>query len=130
MRSSFLLIAALATPLMGAPNVRVISAEPTVLFPRGTPLQQIAYVTLLNEESQPVQCEISAKTPGDAGPAVSVKAMTGSSRHRVLVPDIASPVEVQFTIRVSGQVVAQKKYPWQPQRKWKLYIVKSSHEDL
>jgi hypothetical protein len=131
MKTTLLLLISFTAPLMAAPKIRVLSAEPTVLFPRGTPLRQIAYLTILNEENQPVACEVSAQVSGgETGPAVTMKADIGSSRYRVLVPDISSDSEIEFVVRVSGQVVAQKKQTWHPQRKWKLYIVKSSHEDL
>ncbi|HEY3838245.1 MAG TPA: hypothetical protein VGL72_16810, partial [Bryobacteraceae bacterium] len=129
--NKLLVVFLLALPGLAAPKIRLLSAEPTVLFPRATPLRQIAYVTILNEEEGNVTCELSAQVMGGAsGPAVSVKAGLGSSRHRVLVPDIEAPAEVQFTVRAAGEVVAKKKEAWQPQRKWKVYIIKSSHEDL
>ena len=111
--------------------VRITSVEPTVLFPRATPLRQIAIVTLLNDGSETVSCDLTAAFTGDdSGPALAAKAAPGATRVRVLVPDINAPKEVEFTVRAGGQVVTQHKETWQPQRKWKVIVVKSSHEDL
>jgi alpha-mannosidase len=121
-----------AAPVLGEPAVRIVSAEPSALFPRQTPLRQIAYVTILNEQDRDISCELTARVAGgDTGPATTVKATPGTSRQRVLVPDIQAAADVEFTLREAGHVdTAHFTAHWQPQRKWKIYIVKSSHEDL
>jgi hypothetical protein len=116
-----------------APGLRVLSAEATALFPRATPLRQIAVVTVLNDGPQAVSCELAAQVASaGGGPVATVRATAGASRHRVLVPDIESPGEVEFTVRAPGnpEVLARLRTKWQPQRKWKIFVVKSSHEDL
>lgn len=123
----------LACPMAAAPAIRILSAEPTPLFPRGTPLRQIAYVTILNQESHDVACQLTARVVGGAsGPVSSVKTPYGTSRQRVLVPDIEAPGEIEFSVRQTenGDTLARLTTSWQPQRKWKIYMVKSSHEDL
>jgi hypothetical protein len=47
------------------------------------------------------------------------------------VPDTAVPTTIDVKlVASSGQILAETKQPWKPQRKWKVYIVESSHEDL
>ncbi len=123
---SIFFIALLFSPAAAA--IRIVSIEPTVLFPRATPLRQIALVTLFSDEARPVSCELSA----GGGPAAKVAVPPGVSRHQALVADIDSPQQVEFHLRAAGgaEVLASRAETWQPQRKWKIHIVKSSHEDL
>lgn len=104
----------------------MVSVEPTVLFPRATPLRQVAYLTLVNDQAAPVGCELSA---GEA-PVAKVLAVAGASKHRVLVDDITAPAEIAFKVQCSGQPALQMTKAWQPARKWKVFIMESSHEDL
>ncbi len=113
-----------AWPLAAAVNL--VSVEPTVLFPRATPLRQVAIFTLVNDQTTPVTCELSA---GEA-PVAKVTAAAGASKHRVLVDDIAAPTELVFKAQCTGQPALQMKKAWQPARKWKVFILESSHEDL
>jgi alpha-mannosidase len=106
--------------------------EPTVLIVRGQPLTQIAMADFWNPSDQPLQCRVVAKAAqGQAETSVFTLA-PGATRHRVLVPDIAEPGKVGFgAIAEDGKtVIASTVKDWTPARKWKVYIVKSSHEDL
>jgi alpha-mannosidase len=112
-------------------GIRILSVEPTVLFPQGAPLRQIAIVSLLNDGDDTISCDLSAAVrAGEVGPKLGVQAVPGVSRHRVLVPDISAAAEVEFAVTAKGQTLAQRNESWQPQRKWKVFVVKSSHEDL
>ena len=112
-------------------GIHLSSVEPTVLFPRGTPLRQIALVTLNNESGKVAEVAITALNAGELGPVARIKAGPGTSTHPVLVPDVTSPGNVVFEARgQDGGMVARKECHWQPQRKWKIFVVKSSHEDL
>src|SRR4029077_8093063 len=64
--------------------------------------------------------------------AQTVSVAPGTSRLRVFVPDLAAPatLEVALSDVASGNQLAQWKGVWQPQRKWKVFVVKSSHEDI
>ncbi len=117
-------IAFCAWPLLAAVNVA--NVEPTVLFPRATPLRQVAMVALVNDHAAPATCDLSA----GQSPPVKVTAAAGVSRHRVLVDDIAAPTEIAFTARCAGQPPIEVKKAWRPARKWKVFIMESSHEDL
>jgi len=123
-----LLLAAQA--LCGA--VRIVSVEPTALFPRATPLRQVAIVTVLNDGAEPIAGKLNSQFgAGNAGPVLDVKLAPGATKVRMLVPDIAAPAELEAVIKdAAGASLAQWKGAWQPQRKWKVYVVKSSHEDL
>ncbi|MDR2674042.1 MAG: glycosyl hydrolase-related protein, partial [Opitutaceae bacterium] len=54
----------------------------------------------------------------------------GISRHDLLVPDMEAPSEVAVELRAGGKTAGTLRRPWQPQRKWKVFVVKSSHEDI
>ncbi len=124
-----LLLLALAANTVSA-AVRIVSVEPTTLFPRATPLRQIAIVTLLNDGTEAVAGKLTAQFgTGNMGPALDVKLAPGATKHRLLVPDIAAAAEVEVVLAGASRL-AEWKGAWQPQRKWKIYVVKSSHEDL
>ncbi len=129
----FILLFLALPALCAARGLKIVSVEPTVLFPRATPLRQIAIVTILNDGQQNLEIGITAEVTGGAsGPVAKLKVPPGTSQHRVLVPDLSTPAEVRFTAHEvdSTKVAAETTLPWQPQRKWKVFIVKSSHEDL
>jgi len=55
----------------------------------------------------------------------------GQTNLKILVPDITTASELAITIKSKqGAILATSRQQWQPQRKWKVYIIKSSHEDL
>lgn len=121
----------LAPGLAAAAGFSVASLEPTVLFPRREPLRQIALLQLHNPDRQAVRCEVEVKTGGSAE-TTGIEAAPGTSTHRVLVPDIqsASPLELTLRRAGGGPVLAVHGQTWQPQRHWKVFLMKSSHEDL
>jgi len=132
MRRLLLLALWAMLPLL-AGDVTVTSVEPTVLFPRERPLRQVAMVNVVNNTSSAIKGELRAHVvDGEAGPVAEVDLPVGASRLRVLVPDIGAPADIEFRLRKtgSGEQLASSKVPWKPQRKWKVYLVKSAHEDL
>lgn len=128
MRAEFVAALLLAVPAIA--DVRILSVEPTALFPRATPLRQVAIVSIWNDGSAAVGVELSARVVGgESGPGTKLTLPEGASRQRVLVPDLTSPGEVEVALK-SNESTASWKGTWQPQRKWKVYVIKSSHEDL
>lgn len=112
-------------------QVRLVSVEPTVLFPRATPLRQVAMVTMLNEGKQAVEVMAETRIAGEQWrSAKAIAVPPGVSRQQVMVADTAAPGELAVTVNAPGQAAMQWKGAWQPQRKWKVYIMESSHEDL
>ena len=135
MMTAILIIAlALTRPLLAAPpEVTIIKLEPTVLFLRGTPLRQVAWLDLLNETPQKIACSIALRVSGAQPVAdIAVDLPPGLSRQRILAPDISALAEARLEVKrkQDGAVLATRTAAWQPQRKWKVFIVKSSHEDL
>jgi len=125
-----LLVCSLVIP--ASAEIRIISVEPTTLFPRATPLRQIAVVTVLNDAVSTASAKASTRLAG--GQWASSKPLElspGVSRHRVLVADIKEAAELHLTLDVAGQNSSLTWHgSWQPQRKWKVFIMESSHEDL
>ena len=133
MFSLFRLKALLAcAALAPAATIEILSVEPTVLFPRQEPLRQIAWVQALNRGTQPVACEVRVQLEGaDTGDREKFTLTPGVTRVRALVPDLSSPRSVTVSLVESGgNVLASREQSWQPQRQWKVYLMKSSHEDL
>ncbi len=116
-----------------AAELRVLHLEPTVLFPHGRPLRQIARLALFSESTQPLRCRVSVLLK-DAAPVEAgvLEVSPGYSVHEILVPDVQvrTPLELRVTHSAEGRLLASHRQDWMPQRKWKIFIVKSSHEDL
>lgn len=114
-----------------AADVRITALQPTVLFPDAEPLAQVAWLDVYVTGESPRECELVVKIDGRArGEAQKVTLPIGASRQKVLVPDLAAPAEVAVEVRSGGTVAARQVQRWQPQRKWKVFLVKSSHEDI
>ncbi len=114
-------------------DFRILDLQPTVLFPNRTPLEQVAKLQLFNGTGSNLHCRIFLRLGGKAldGP-MTVDAPKGVSTEEVLVPDISSPTPLEVTVAddANGNVLATWHGIWKPQRHWKVYIIKSSHEDL
>lgn len=121
----------LAAALAVASEVRIHGLQPTVLFPNAEPLAQIAWLDVENASGSPRSCTIVVTAGGTAaGQPQSLSLPPGRSKQDVLVPDLAAPAEVVVEVREGTTVLARTARPWVPQRKWKVHIVKSSHQDI
>lgn len=131
LRTAGMLMLAVAT-VCGA-DVRISGVEPTVLFPRQQPLRQIAVLNVWNGGSAVIDAEAVVRTDG-RGPeaAVGIQLHPGASRHRVFVPDLTAETTVTFELLTKGGTdrLHSHSQKWSPQRKWKVYVIRSSHEDL
>ena len=112
--------------------VSITEVRPTVLFPNKEPLQQIAWVDVANSGTSSVACKAVVKVDGKAqGEAQKLEVPAGASTQDVLIPDLAKPAQVTVELTDDGgKVLASHEQAWKPQRKWIVYLVKSSHEDL
>jgi hypothetical protein len=120
----------LAAPAAEA-GLRILSLEPTVLFPKREPLAQVARLTVVNDSGGVVTAEAVVTVAGGAvEKIVDLSFAPNQSTVEVLVPDLAAAATVKVELRRAGAVVATHEQPWQPQRKWKIHIVKASHEDI
>lgn len=110
-----------------------IGIEPTALFPNATPLRQLAILNVTNVSDQPLQCEAQIRL-GDTTIENSLKfdASPGASEQQIAIPDISAPKQLKIEIRDAGTHVLLADYQrkWLPQRHWKIFITKSSHEDI
>lgn len=124
----------LAAPAVGANtagDIAIRSLEPTVLFPKKEPLAQIARLAVDNRSGSMLSVEVSVTVAdGSPGAGQPITLVPNQSTYDVLIPDIAAPAEVRIEVRASGTVLATHTQLWQPQRKWKVHVVKSSHEDI
>ena len=108
---------------------RVIDVQPTALFPKAQPLRQMALMHVENNGSVPQQVTITIdlggqhlSQQGTLGP--------GCTEAQLLLPDIASQSTLKVEISAETGKQAEWSHTWQPQRKWTIFIIKSSHEDL
>ena len=134
------LLGLLCAPLLGAPlicaaqtGVQILKLEPTALFPNSRPLHQLALLDVVNSTGATLRCRIQVQLSGSAPESEPVSEIAaGYSTLRVPIPDISSPQPLHVDIQAAqgSQVLASVTQNWTPQRKWKVYIVKSSHEDM
>jgi hypothetical protein len=111
--------------------LRVLKLQPTPLFPRGEPLRQIANLQLLNNTARALRCQVTVRLEKEPPVVSTLEIPAGVSTQRVYVPDVGAPQLLKLTIRdeADGSTVEHQQ-TWQPQRHWKITVVKSSHEDL
>ena len=110
-------------------GIRIIGLEPTPLFPRAEPLRQVAKLSLGNSGAA-TECGVEVAVEGESPVTARLKVPPGGVVSQVLVPDIRVERELRLTLRCQGGEVVEHRQQWQPQRHWKVTIVKSSHEDL
>jgi hypothetical protein len=114
-----------------AEDLKILALEPTVLFPRRAPLAQVARLTVLNTTGAPVVCDaVVSVRDGASETTAALTLPVNQSTVDVLVPDISAPAAVRVELRGKDGVPVAHEQAWQPQRKWKVHIIKSSHEDI
>lgn len=111
--------------------LRILKLTPTPLFPRSEPLRQIAHLQLLNNTQRTMRCRVTVQLEKEAPVQSTADVPPGASTHRIAVPDISVSQSLKLTVRdeADGSVIEHQQ-AWQPQRHWKITIVKSSHEDI
>ena len=135
----FIAVGVLAAGVWGealaADAIKITKLEPTVFFPKvktGEPLRQLARLGIENQGAA-VEAKVKITMPGTPAYEESLGQVgTGASVKTIHVPDIGQPAELTVELyRQDGPQPADgKKVPWQPQRKWKIYCVSYSHQDL
>ena len=113
-------------------GIQILKLEPTVLFPNVQPLHQLAFLDVMNSSGAVLRCKIQVQVAESAPELAPVNEIpAGYSTVRVPIPDIAMPQRVRLEIlsEQGTQVLASITQQWTPQRKWKVYLVESSHED-
>ncbi|MCE5268823.1 MAG: glycosyl hydrolase-related protein [Planctomycetaceae bacterium] len=121
-----------------ADTVRILSLEPTPLFPRakaGEPLRQRVRIKVENSGDAigaRVRITLAGQPPyfEDLG-----QLERKESVRQICIPDIVQPTDVR--VEVYGRDTAGretklggKTFAWEPQKKWKLYCIAYSHHDL
>ena len=129
------IVVAVLAPSWGfSADLAITRIEPTPLFPRqpeGRPLRQLVRLHLDNP-TQPVAATVRI-TIGTRPPEMLDlgRIAKGKSTVTVQVPDIAKAKLLKVELlRKDGDVLAAKKTDWQPQKKWRIYCVSFSHQDL
>ena len=120
----------------GAQNQLVIEGlDPTSLFPRvaaDQPLRQRALLRLDNHGA-PVAVEALIKVSGDAPYALDLGTIpSGKSVQPVAITDLTAPSQLVLTLaaKQNHERLARVEVPWHPRKKWKIYSVSYSHQDL
>lgn len=134
---SILLIIAVAAfaPSGGfAASVAITRIEPTPLFPRqpqGRPLRQLARLHLDNP-TEPIAAAMRITVGSQVAETQDLGVVAkGKSVVAIRVPDIAAPTPVLVELLAKGgQLLASRQLDWQPQKKWNIYCVSYSHQDL
>lgn len=121
----------LASPVAQA-TIEITKFDPTPLFPRAGEPAQLAYLTVLNTGEQPVPLRARIVMQGQPEQRVELGSVSrGASTHNLSIPDITAPTQLRIELLDGGGAkLAEWEGVHQPQRKWVVYIVKSSHEDL
>lgn len=131
---SLLVVVALALaslPAFATDAVRILGLQPTVLFPNAEPLRQVSWLSVENTSPSALACELTVSVNGvPTGAPQALVVPPGVSQQNALVPDLAATTEIAVELRVRDTVLARHTQRWEPQRKWKVFVVKSSHEDI
>jgi alpha-mannosidase len=126
-----LLVALLSvTGFASAANIRIVGLQPTVLFPNRDPICQVGWLEVENDTQQPIPCDALVKVDGRSGSAQRLTLPPGVSRQDILVPDRDQAAEIEIELRTGSDTEGTIRQRWEPQRKWKVFVVKSSHEDI
>jgi hypothetical protein len=123
----FLLVACGAG--LRADSAEILACEPTVLFAKREPIAQIARLKWRAVEAS-AEAVVARVSVGGQVIETPLAGAAGFHEADILVPDIAAPAELQLEILAGARPIAELRRAWTPQRKWKIYLVKSSHEDI
>ena len=112
--------------------VAIAGLEPTVLFPHGEPLMQLARLTVANTTGRAVQARARVSLAGLEAHEQPLGALpAGETTRDVRIPDISVPMKLRLElVDPQGKPLAAHETLWQPQRHWVVTIVKSAHTDL
>ncbi|MHC4558447.1 MAG: glycoside hydrolase family 38 N-terminal domain-containing protein [Planctomycetota bacterium] len=111
-------------------SLRLISAEPTVLFVRQQDgLMQIARITIENT-TEPVEASLETKLDGKQRFKNLGLLNKGKTTIEAHIPETGKPAELELVLRTKGKVCSSLKLTWQPQRHWMVYFVPLTHHDL
>ena len=115
-------------------GVSIGKIEPTPLFPQveqGQQLKQMARLHVDNAgEPIPAVARVTVGSGSSDTQDLGVVAK-GKSAINILIPDMAVPAPVTIEILAKdGTSLAVRKADWKPQKKWTIYSVSYSHQDL
>ena len=118
-----------------AEPVRITKIEPTIFFPAAKAGEPLRQTVRLGVESAGATREATVRIRLPPVPAYDEpigKLAAGATVHAIHVPDIVRPAEltVELYEKDNPKPVAVQKTAWRPQRKWKVYCVSYSHQDL
>ena len=112
-----------------ADSCEILALDPTVLFAKHEPIAQIARLKWRGPE-QPQGSLMARVSVGGQVRETPLKAGAGFQEADILIPDITEPAKLRLEILAGSQPLTESIREWVPQKKWKIYLVKSSHEDI
>ncbi len=113
-----------------ASALRLDEIEPTVFFAADGPaLRQAVDITLTND-GPPQHAALAWRVAGHEMTAALGTVATGRTRHRVLVPDVREPTQVELRLYADGAWRDRRILLWMPTRHWEVHLVQRSHHDL
>jgi alpha-mannosidase len=114
-------------------RLHILEVRPTVLFAASEPLKQLAYLELRNSGECDLIVQIRVDMDGTRQNTVSEETVRpGDNKIDIWIPDTEIPVNINIQVadKSNSFPAANWQGVWKPQRKWKIYIIKSSHYDL
>jgi alpha-mannosidase len=107
-----------------------VTLEPTVFYIRkGENLEEVTKVTA-NLDRKVRRGTIRLTVSGKRFEAsLSSTPDFGGQRFEFLVPELSAPTPAEITLRANGKTVSRK-VTFQPERKWKLFVVPHEHLDV
>lgn len=113
-------------------DLKITQVQPTPLFVKGEPLKQVAYIHYENNSAKPLKCFADIQLGMFKGVENIGVINPGVGEAEVFLPDIKEPSELTLGLYAEGfdQPIQVVKTDWKPQRKRKLWLFTSAHEDL
>jgi len=117
-----------------AAELTIERVEPTPLFPKqpeGRPLKQLARLGV-NNPGASFAATARIKVGTDAPYTVPLNEVrAGQSTNDIYITDLSAPAPLTVELLdKDGVVLGAKKLEWQPQKKWTIFGISYSHQDL
>lgn len=117
----FALLMCLLSPAVGK-LLRIEKLEPSPFFPQveeSRPIKQLVRLYLQNDGKSPIAAAARIRVATDQPYEIDLDNVpAGNSAHWIEITDIADSAEVTIQVKgkESGQVLAEKKFDWTPQK--------------
>ena len=107
-----------------------VTLEPTIYYiHKGETLEEVTKVTAnLNQKVRRGTIRLTVAGKHFEAPLSSTPDF-GDQRFEFLVPELSAPTPAEITLRANGKTISRK-VTFQPERKWKLFVVPHEHLDI